>query len=196
MVSEDTVALAVERACTSGAITFASDPEEAPEFVTAWHAPPETPSQEPSLRDPRASAETVGSVAVAALDARPSHATSPEQDTAAPATEAADGPAGSRFAFTCCVPSPRASAAPGPEEARDADRASHPPVPAQLASPVEVRGAPPATAPSHAAVDVRADPVQDVPAGHVTLAFDDAVDDGPLVGCPGSGRPVAGSVAT
>jgi hypothetical protein len=67
-----TVAFAVDRPCTSGVITFASGPEEAPELVTAWHTPPDTPSHEPSLRDPRGSGDTEGSVAVAALDTSPS----------------------------------------------------------------------------------------------------------------------------
>jgi hypothetical protein len=70
---EDTVAFAVDRACTSGAIMFASGPVEAPELVTAWHTPPETPSQEPSLCEPRGSGDTDGSVAVAALLTFPVH---------------------------------------------------------------------------------------------------------------------------
>ncbi|OLT23620.1 hypothetical protein BJF78_32070 [Pseudonocardia sp. CNS-139] len=80
-----TVALAVERACTSGAMTFASGPEEAPEFVTAWQTPPATPSQVPTLCEPRGSGETAGSVAVAPLVTLPSQRSSPSQVIAAPA---------------------------------------------------------------------------------------------------------------
>jgi hypothetical protein len=197
VVPEVTVALAVDRSATSGAITFASGPDEAPELVTAWHTPPETPSHDPSECEPRGSGETTGSVAVAALVTLPVHAASPAHVIAAPAAEAADGPAGSRAAFTCCPSAARASAAPGPEEALDAERASQPPVaPVQDAVPAEVRGVPLATAPSQAVVLVRTEPEQVVPAAHTTLALDDDVDDGPAVGCPATGRPVFGSVTT
>lgn len=126
MVSEDTVAFAVDRACTSGAITFASGPEEAPELVTAWQTPPETPSQEPSLCEPRGSADTDGSVAVAELVTFPVQLACPWQSRAAPAADAADGPAGIRAVFTgAALPSAlgpaNARAAPGPEEALDTD---------------------------------------------------------------------------
>jgi hypothetical protein len=179
VVPELTVALAVERSATSGAITFASEADEAPELVTAWHTPPVTPSQEPSLCDPRAVGDTSGSVAVAALDTEPVQAISPAQVMAAPAAEAADGPAGSRAAFTCCGPPARASAAPGPLEAVEIDCTSQPPVaPVHDAVPSEVR----VTAPSHATVLVRTDPVQGVPGAHTRDALAVAVDDGPLVG--------------
>ena len=62
--------------------------------------------------------------------------------------------------------------------------------------PSEVRGAPPATAPSQALVLVRTVPEQVVPAAHSSEALDEEVDDGPLVGWPASGRPVVGSVTT
>jgi hypothetical protein len=101
VVPELTVALAVERSATSGVITFADGSDEAPELVTAWHTPPVTPSHEPSPCDPRGVGDTSGSVAFAALDTEPVQAISPAQVIAAPAAEAADGPAGSRAAFTC-----------------------------------------------------------------------------------------------
>ncbi|WP_346280171.1 hypothetical protein [Pseudonocardia sp.] len=47
MVALLTVAFAVELALTSGAMLLASGPLEAPEFVTAWHTPPDTPAHEP-----------------------------------------------------------------------------------------------------------------------------------------------------
>ncbi|GAA3102971.1 hypothetical protein GCM10010464_77900 [Pseudonocardia yunnanensis] len=101
MVPELTEAFEVEGACTSGAMTFASGPDDAPELVTAWQTPPDTPSQEPSLYEPRGSGDTDGSVAVAALDTRPVQASCPSQDRAAPAAEAAEGPAVNRAVFTC-----------------------------------------------------------------------------------------------
>jgi hypothetical protein len=185
VVSEVTVAFAVERARTSGAITFASGPEEAPELVTAWHTPPDTPSQEPSDRDPRGPVDTDGSVADAELLTVPEQDPCPSHTSTAPAAEAADGPAGIRAVFTgCAVPScgapASASAAPGPEEAVETDFISHPPVPpVQEALPSEVRGAPPATAPSQAEVVVRTDPEHAVPASQDRLAEEVAVDDGP-----------------
>ncbi|MHA6620575.1 hypothetical protein [Pseudonocardia sp. DLS-67] len=192
-----TVAFAVDRSATSGAITFASEPDEAAELVTAWHTPPDTPSQEPVECEPRASGETTGSVAVAALATDPVQAISPAQVIAAPAAEAADGPAGSRAAFTCCGPPANASAAPGPLDADETERTSQPPVaPAQDAVPSDVRGVPFATAPSHAVVLVRTEPEHVVPAGHTTLALDDEVEDGPAIGWPATGSPVTGSVTT
>ena len=185
MASEATVAFAVDRACTNGAMTFASGPDEAPELVTAWHTPPETPSHEPSEREPRASVDTDGSVADAALVTLPVQLAWPSQTSTAPAAEAADGPAGIRAVLTfCAVPSAcgpdRASAAPGPVEALDTDWTWHPPVPlVQEALPSEVRGVPLATAPSHAVVEVRTEPEQVVPASHARLALDDEVDEGP-----------------
>jgi hypothetical protein len=101
VVSVVTVAFAVERSATSGVMTLASGPEDAPEFVTAWQTPPLTPSQEPSEREPRGSGDTDGSVAVAELVTFPVQAFAPSQVIAAPAAEAADGPAGSRAGFTC-----------------------------------------------------------------------------------------------
>ena len=61
------MAFAVDRAATSGAMIEASGPAEAPELVTAWQLPPETPSQVPVPYDPRGSGETEGSIPVAAL---------------------------------------------------------------------------------------------------------------------------------
>lgn len=200
MVPEVTVAFSVERACTSGAMLFASGPEEAAEFVTAWHTPPETPSQEPSECEPRGSGDTDGSVAVAALLTFPVQTAWPAQVSAAPAAEAADGPATNRAVFIGC-PCPdwdwaaSSCAAPGPVEADETDCTWQPPVPPEHdAVPVEVRGSPPATAPSQAAELVCTVPVQ--PAGQSSAALEDDVDDGPLVGCPATGSPVAGSMAT
>jgi hypothetical protein len=137
--------------------------------------------------------DTSGSVAFAALETEPVQASSPAQVVAAPAAEAADGPAGSRAAFTGCGPPARASAAPGPLEAVETDRTLQPPVaPVQDAVPSDVR----VSAPSDAVVLVRTDPVQDVPGAHASEAFAVAVDDGPVAGWPGSGSPVFGSVAT
>jgi hypothetical protein len=194
VVSEVTVAFAVDRCATSGAMVFASCPVDEPELVTAWHTAPDTPSHDPSLREPRASGDTAGSTALAELVTFPVQVTAPSQVIAAPAADAADGPAGIRAAFTGCDCPASATAAPGPEEALDTDRTSHPPVaPVQDAVPSEVRGAPFATAPSHAAVPVRTEPVHAVPAAHTTdpLALD--VDEGPLAGWPATGRPVFGS---
>jgi hypothetical protein len=126
VVSEVTVAFAVDRACTSGLMMFASGPDEAPELVTAWHTPPDTPAHEPSEREPRGSGDTLGSVAEAELVTLPLQVALPSQTSTAPAAEAADGPAGIRAAFTrCAVPScgapDSASAAPGPLDAVDLD---------------------------------------------------------------------------
>jgi hypothetical protein len=68
--------------------------------------------------------------------------------------------------------------------------------PVQDAVPSEVRGAPFATAPSHAVVEVRTDPLQAVPAPQARLADPEEVEDGPDSDCPGSGCPVFGSTAT
>ncbi|MFD1524318.1 hypothetical protein ACFSJD_42990 [Pseudonocardia yunnanensis] len=205
MLPSLTVAFAVERACTSGAMMFASGPDEAPEFVTAWQTPPATPSQVPSLCEPRGSGDTDGSVAVALLVTFPSQRVSPSQARAPPAAEAADGPGvsldvltgfGSPFASTCGWSPASASAAPDPVEAVDTDRTSQPPVPpSQVALPVETRGAPPLTAPSQASVLVFTAPEQPASA-HCRLALDDAVELGPLVGWPATGSPVSGSVTT
>ena len=188
MVSEATVAFAVERACISGAMVFASGPVEEPELVTAWHTPPDTPSHEPSLREPRGSIDTAGSTADAELVTFPVHAAAPSQVITAPAADAADGPAPNRAAFTGralpSAPGPaNANAAPGPDDALDTDRTSHPPVaPVHDALPSEVRGVPFATAPSHAVVLVRTEPEQAVPASHTRFALDDEVEDGPVTG--------------
>lgn len=64
------------------------------------------------------------------------------------------------------------------------------------ALPCEVRGSPPATAPSQALVVVRTEPEQMVPASQDRLAFEVEADDGPDSDCPGNGSPVFGSVAT
>jgi hypothetical protein len=66
--------------------------------------------------------------------------------------------------------------------------------PVQDAVPVEVRGVPPATAPSQAAELVCTVPEQ--PAAQSSAALEEDVDDGPLVGCPSTGSPVAGSIIT
>jgi hypothetical protein len=134
VVSEDTVAFAVDRAFISGAMVFASCPLDEPELVTAWHTPPDTPSHDPVLREPRSSIDTAGSTALAELLTFPSHVAWPSQTSTAPAAEAADGPAGIRAVFTgfACPSAPwplRASAAPGPLEAVDTDLASQPPLP-------------------------------------------------------------------
>src|SRR5437868_5244016 len=78
---------------------FASRPDEAPEFVTAWHTPPDTPSHEPVLDEPRGFSETVGSVAPAAEVTLPVQVAAPWHMSVAPDTDAADGPAGSRAAL-------------------------------------------------------------------------------------------------
>jgi hypothetical protein len=41
------VAFAVDFFCISGAMVFASELLDEPEFVTAWHTPPDTPSHDP-----------------------------------------------------------------------------------------------------------------------------------------------------
>jgi hypothetical protein len=170
---------------------FASGPLDAAELLTAWHTPPETPSQEASEWEPRASGDTDGLVAVAALVALPVHSSWPAQVSVAPAADAADGPATSRAVLSGC-PGPVCDwaasswAAPGPDDAVETDRTSQPPVPpVQEAVPFDVRGAPPATAPSQAEVLVLTVPVQ--PFGQSSAADDDDVDDGPLVACPATG---------
>jgi hypothetical protein len=181
---------------------FAFGSLEAPELVTAWQTPPETPSQDPSEREPRASADTLGSVADAELVTLPVQLAWPSQTSDAPAADAADGPPGIRAVLTCCAcPSAcgpdSACAAPGPVDAVDTDCTWQPPLPpVQDAVPSEVRGFPFATAPSQALVVVRTEPEQAVPASQARLALDDEVDDGPDSDCPGSGFPVFGSTAT
>jgi hypothetical protein len=158
VVPDVTVAFFVERACTSGAMLFASGPDDAAELLTAWHTAPETPAQEASECEPRASGETVGSVAVAALVAVPVHTGWPAQVSVAPAADAADGPATNRAALNVCVVpacdcAASACAAPGPVDAVETDRTSQalvPPVHDAVA--FDDRGVPPATAPSHAVV--------------------------------------------
>ena len=66
------VAFDVDAACMIGLMLLASGPLEAPEFVTAWHTPPDTPSHEPVPVEPRGSGEVDGSVAVAELVTFPS----------------------------------------------------------------------------------------------------------------------------
>lgn len=156
---------------------FGSDDEA--EFVTAWHTPPDTPSHDPSPREPRASSDTDGSTALAADVTFPVHAASPSQVSAPPAAEAADGPATSREPGTC-PPLPSPVAAPGPVDAVETDCAWQEP-PAQDAVPVDVRGLPSAIAPSHAAELVCTVP-EHVASAQVTLALDDDVDEGPVVG--------------
>jgi hypothetical protein len=90
-----------------------------------------------------------------------------------------------------------ARVAPGPVEAVDTDWTSQPPVaPVQVALPSEVRGVPPAMAPSTAVVAVRTVPEQVVPSAHCRLAVAFAVDDGPRVGWPLTGSPVSGLITT
>jgi hypothetical protein len=188
-----TVALLVGAACMIGAIRLASGPEDAPELVTAWQIPPVTPSQVPVLREPRGSGDTDGSVAVAAEVAVPVQVVSPWQVSIAPATEAADGPAGSRAALVAWSGPDRASAAPGPVAAVEVDRTWQPPVPpVHDAVPVEVRAAPPATAASDALVVVVTDPWQSAAQSKVAPERD--VDDGPVSACPATGLPVSGSI--
>jgi hypothetical protein len=194
-VSDVTVALSVEAARTSGAMLFASGAEEAAEFVTAWHSPPLTPVQEPSLREPRGPADTTGSRALAALVTLPVHAVCPWHVNAAPAADAADGPVPSRARLVFCPSPAKASAAPGPDEARETDCTWQLPVPpAHVALPCDVRGAPPATAPSHAAVVVPTLPLHLSPAAHSRPAEDEDVEDGPVRAWPATGLPVAGSI--
>jgi uncharacterized Rmd1/YagE family protein len=47
LVPEVTVAFSVGRWVISGAIELASELLDEPEFVTAWHTPPLTPSHDP-----------------------------------------------------------------------------------------------------------------------------------------------------
>jgi hypothetical protein len=47
LVPEVTVAFSVERCFISGAMVFASELVDEPEFVTAWQTPPDTPSHDP-----------------------------------------------------------------------------------------------------------------------------------------------------
>jgi hypothetical protein len=47
LVPEVMVAFSVDRCFISGAIAFASELLDEPEFVTAWHTPPDTPSHDP-----------------------------------------------------------------------------------------------------------------------------------------------------
>jgi hypothetical protein len=91
---------------------------EEPEFVTAWQTPPLTPVQEPSLREPRGSGDTLGSVAEAALVTLPSQTVCPSQVNIAPEADAADGPATCRAVFTA-VPADSCCADPGEVEATE-----------------------------------------------------------------------------
>jgi hypothetical protein len=74
--------------------------------------------QEPSLREPRGSADTLGSTAEAALVTRPSQVVCPSQTSCAPDADAADGPATWRAVFTV-VSADSCCAAPGEVEATD-----------------------------------------------------------------------------
>jgi hypothetical protein len=91
MLSDVVVALVVDGAFTSGAIFEASGPAEAPELVTAWQ-PPTAPWQVPVPVEPRGSGDTPGSVPVAELVTVPVQLDWVSQVSAAPETEAADGP--------------------------------------------------------------------------------------------------------
>jgi hypothetical protein len=117
-VDEVTVAFDVLAACMSGAMIDAFGSVEEPEFVTAWQTPPVTPVQEPSLREPRGSGDTLGSTAEAALVTRPSQVACPSQTSIAPDADAADGPAARRAVFTA-VSADSCCAAPGEVEATD-----------------------------------------------------------------------------
>jgi hypothetical protein len=138
-------------------------------------------------------------VAVAELVTFPVQAFVPSQTIAAPTVEAADGPAGSRAAFTRWVcpaaGSPaKARAAPGPVEALDTERTS-PQEPVQVAVLSALRGVPFATAPSQAVVEVRTVPEQ-FAVLQFSVALELEVEDGPDRGCPAKGLPVTGSVST
>jgi hypothetical protein len=127
----------------------------------------------------------------------PPQTVSPSQVSTAPDADAADGPAANRFPFTGTPGPVNACVAPGPLEAVDTDRPSHPPVaPVHRAIPFEVRGFPFATAPSQALLLVCTTPVQAVPASHDRVAVDVDVDDGPVSFWPFTGRPVFGSITT
>lgn len=156
-------------------------------------------------------------MAVAALVTLPLQTACPSQSSTAPAAEAAEGPAGRRAAFTTWpaaagpasawvapdrsaragLSPARAWTAPGVVSATDVVSARQAPLPAsQVADPADVRGFPPATAPSHAAEAVCAVPEQSAPAEQSTEALADEMLDGPLVGWPFTGCPVAGSIWT
>jgi hypothetical protein len=113
-----TVAFDVLAAVMIGVMIDAFGSVEEPEFVTAWQTPPVTPEHEPSLREPRGSGDTLGSVAEAALVTLPSQTACPSLVSIAPATDAADGPATWRAVFTV-VPADSCCAAPGEVEATD-----------------------------------------------------------------------------
>jgi hypothetical protein len=109
----------------------------------------------------------------------PVHAVAPWQTSNAPATEAADGPAGSRAALVACPSPASASAAPGPVAAVEVDCTWQPPAPpVQDAVPVEVRGA--AVVSSNAVVVVVTEPVQAV--SQFSAASERATEDGPANG--------------
>jgi hypothetical protein len=91
MLWDVVVAFCVEGAATSGAISEASGPADAPELVTAWQ-PPVVFWQLPVPVEPRGSGEMSGSVPVAVLDTVPVQVDCPVQLSAAPDAEAADGP--------------------------------------------------------------------------------------------------------
>ena len=88
-------------------------------------------------------------------------------------------------------------AAPAELDDTDVVWAWHAPPPAsQVAEPVDERGFPAATAPSDADDVVCATPEQAAPAEQSTDALADDVLDGPVVGWPATGLPVAGSIVT
>jgi hypothetical protein len=109
--TEPVLAFSVDRAANSGLIEEASGPEEAPELVTPWQCPPDTPSQEPQLRSPLV-VLVAGSLPLAELVTLPLHLPGPSQDMTPPVAVAAEGPEVSRlrvgFPDSVC-------AAPGPE---------------------------------------------------------------------------------
>ncbi|MEJ3657435.1 hypothetical protein WEH80_36655 [Actinomycetes bacterium KLBMP 9759] len=178
-LSETNVVFAfpVDFPCTSGTITDASGPDEAPEFVTAWQ-PPVVPSHDPVPYEPRGSTDTLGSVPDAALDTVPVHAFTPSQASAAPAADAADGPA--TTGPTCFAGSAPASAraAPGPVNATEVAAAEHVLPAVHDAVPVEVRGPPVVVSnPVELVVTV---PVQPFGQSRFAVALD--VLDGPVSG--------------
>jgi hypothetical protein len=151
---------------------------EEPEFVTAWQTPPVTPEQEPSLWEPRASGDTLGSTAEAALVTLPSQIVCPAQVSIAPDADAADGPATWRAVFivvaadSCC-------AEPGEVDATEVVCAAQaPPVVVQLTEPEEDR----VSLPSVPIAELVALPVQ--PCGQSSCALELAVLEGPAAGCP------------
>jgi hypothetical protein len=173
-----TSAFDVLTAVMTGVMIDAFGSLEAPEFVTAWQSPPVTPEQVPSLREPRGSGDTLGSVADAALVTVPSQAILPAQVSIAPDTDAADGPATCRAVFTT-VSADSCCAEPGDVDATEVVCAAQAPSPVvQVTEPVEDR----CSVPSMPVAELDAVPVQ--PCGQSSCALELAVLDGPAAGSP------------